>query len=206
MRRRDREINIFSMSALDLFASAMGAFILITIILMPYYKKQRPTPEVSVQSCPDKTPIQQCPICPDPIICPTQAPPAPKIVDKLLLVRMYWDKKADIDLHIKTEYGTFKYDKKLIVGKPGELVHDDKIGGSPQALAKEVWLNFEPSPGLYEICYHYFPDPIKGSVNVWGKLDKPSGQISLKKVRLKAKQKTCVFKFRVTHDFQIQET
>ena len=37
MRRRNREINIFSMSALDLFASAMGAFILIAVIALPYY-------------------------------------------------------------------------------------------------------------------------------------------------------------------------
>lgn len=37
MQRRNREINIFSMSALDLFASAMGAFILIAIVLFPYF-------------------------------------------------------------------------------------------------------------------------------------------------------------------------
>ncbi len=46
MRKRNREINIFSMSALDLFASAMGAFILIMLILMPYYlNKARPLQE-----------------------------------------------------------------------------------------------------------------------------------------------------------------
>lgn len=39
MRRRNREINIFNMSALDLFASALGAFILLFAILMPYYLK-----------------------------------------------------------------------------------------------------------------------------------------------------------------------
>ena len=39
MRRRNREINIFSMSALDLFASALGAFILIAVIALPYYLK-----------------------------------------------------------------------------------------------------------------------------------------------------------------------
>ncbi len=39
MKRPSREINIFSMSALDLFASAMGAFILLTVILFPYYQK-----------------------------------------------------------------------------------------------------------------------------------------------------------------------
>ena len=39
MRRPNRELNIFSISALDLFASAMGAFILIAVILFPYYQQ-----------------------------------------------------------------------------------------------------------------------------------------------------------------------
>jgi hypothetical protein len=39
MKRLNREINIFSMSALDLLASAMGTFILLTVILFPYYLK-----------------------------------------------------------------------------------------------------------------------------------------------------------------------
>ena len=37
MKSGSRELNIFSMSALDLFASAMGAFILIALILIPYF-------------------------------------------------------------------------------------------------------------------------------------------------------------------------
>ena len=37
MKKRSREINIFSMSALDLFASAMGAFILISVVLFPFF-------------------------------------------------------------------------------------------------------------------------------------------------------------------------
>jgi Mg-chelatase subunit ChlD len=37
MKRRNRSVEIFSLSALDLFASAMGAFILIAVILMPDY-------------------------------------------------------------------------------------------------------------------------------------------------------------------------
>ncbi len=40
MRRRSRrQVEIFSISALDLFASALGAFILVTIILFPYYDR-----------------------------------------------------------------------------------------------------------------------------------------------------------------------
>ena len=37
MRSRSREINVFSISALDLFASALGAFILISVVLMPFF-------------------------------------------------------------------------------------------------------------------------------------------------------------------------
>ena len=45
MKKRSREINIFSMSALDLFASALGAFILIAIILFPYFPNTGDSPE-----------------------------------------------------------------------------------------------------------------------------------------------------------------
>ncbi len=40
MRRKPRSFEVFSLSAIDLFASAMGAFIIITIILMPDYQKE----------------------------------------------------------------------------------------------------------------------------------------------------------------------
>lgn len=39
MKRRARNIEIFSLSSVDLFAAAMGAFALLTIVLLPYYKK-----------------------------------------------------------------------------------------------------------------------------------------------------------------------
>ncbi len=40
MRSRRRNFEVYSLSAIDLFASAMGAFIIITIILMPDYQKE----------------------------------------------------------------------------------------------------------------------------------------------------------------------
>jgi len=40
MRSRRRNQEVYSLSAVDLFASAMGAFIIITIILMPDYQKE----------------------------------------------------------------------------------------------------------------------------------------------------------------------
>ena len=38
MQSRKRNISVFSISALDLFAAALGAFILIVLVLFPYYK------------------------------------------------------------------------------------------------------------------------------------------------------------------------
>ena len=68
MKRRSREINIFSMSALDLFASALGAFILISIVIFPYFPNTSRNPVVVVAAP-----------APDPPICPPclPAPPAP---------------------------------------------------------------------------------------------------------------------------------
>jgi hypothetical protein len=40
VRTRRRNFEVYSLSAIDLFASAMGAFIIITIILMPDYQKE----------------------------------------------------------------------------------------------------------------------------------------------------------------------
>ena len=40
MRTRVRNTGVFSLSAIDLFASAMGAFIIISLILMPDYQKE----------------------------------------------------------------------------------------------------------------------------------------------------------------------
>ncbi|MEM9740521.1 MAG: VWA domain-containing protein [Pseudomonadota bacterium] len=39
MKARKRDISIFTVSALDLFAAALGAFILIVLILFPYYQR-----------------------------------------------------------------------------------------------------------------------------------------------------------------------
>jgi hypothetical protein len=45
VKRRSRDINTFSLSAIDLFACAMGAFILLSIILFQYYLKSKTVPD-----------------------------------------------------------------------------------------------------------------------------------------------------------------
>ena len=58
VKQRSREINIFSVSALDLFASAMGAFILLSLIFVVFFMMTART------GCP--VPAEQ----PEPIDCP----------------------------------------------------------------------------------------------------------------------------------------
>lgn len=47
MKRKNKEINIFSMSALDLFASALGAFILLAVIFMPFFPNTGNSPKIA---------------------------------------------------------------------------------------------------------------------------------------------------------------
>ena len=42
MRIPDRDTAVFSTSAIDLFASALGAFILLVMLLFPYYRHAGP--------------------------------------------------------------------------------------------------------------------------------------------------------------------
>jgi len=47
MRRKKPEINIFSISTLDLFASALGVFMLLTVIFLPFFPNTGDAPGVS---------------------------------------------------------------------------------------------------------------------------------------------------------------
>lgn len=54
LRRNKNNLTIFSMSALDLFASALGAFIVITLMLMPYYLQTDHTMRLEIQQLEQK--------------------------------------------------------------------------------------------------------------------------------------------------------
>ncbi len=76
MKKRSREINIFSISALDLFASALGAFILVALVFMVFFamtsRTQAPAP-VQVPQCPPPTAPERLE-CPEPSPAPQPAP------------------------------------------------------------------------------------------------------------------------------------
>ncbi|MEP4889134.1 MAG: vWA domain-containing protein [Aliiglaciecola sp.] len=73
MKLKSREINIFSMSALDLFASGMGAFILLAVISLPFFGNVSKIPTPAPQTCPE---VKVCPppSAPKPDPVPAPAP------------------------------------------------------------------------------------------------------------------------------------
>lgn len=56
MKKKNREFTVFSLSALDLFCSAMGVFMILCIIVFPYYMKEEPQPEPEPTEVPEPTP------------------------------------------------------------------------------------------------------------------------------------------------------
>ena len=74
MKQRNREINIFSISALDLFASALGAFVLLSLVFVVFFTM---TAKTAAPEAPD--PVPQCPEVPAPaaVECPEPTPPSP---------------------------------------------------------------------------------------------------------------------------------
>src|ERR1700704_3507811 len=56
MKPRNREINIFNMSLLDVLCGALGAFCFMMLVLFPYYKPQQ-------ESTPPPAPPENCEQC-----------------------------------------------------------------------------------------------------------------------------------------------
>ena len=76
MKQRSREINIFSISALDLFASALGAFILMSLVFMVFFTMtaKTPAPDPTPEPAPPQCPAVEVPVAVD---CPPMETPAP---------------------------------------------------------------------------------------------------------------------------------
>jgi len=204
MRRKSAELNIFSMSALDLFASALGAFILIVLILLPYYKKQDPVPPTPTpEICPAPVPIPVCPACPTPApvpICPPPVPPSVEFADNLLVLSMDWYEIGDIDLYVTTPDGTYSYSNEYIRGKPGRFTIDNRDGRDDDKPAIEMWKSYNPSPGSYKACFKYYGKG-DGRIKVGGRLDKPTGPVVIRARNLSKGQKICPLKFEISDDY-----
>ena len=193
MKFRNREINVFSMSALDLFASALGAFIIIAVVLMPYYLRIEPEEvrrlraalaRAEAAEAETRQRLEQCQqreaSCRQELEalrqeaaglrnCQTELNACKqKLARAFLAIVIQWaTDQHDVDLHVIDAAGKeFYYRNKTVPGRPGELSVDTTKGPGV-----EIWDVSEAPAGKYRVLYNLFdrhgnrsPAVVKGGV------------------------------------------
>ena len=193
MKFRNREINVFSMSALDLFASALGAFIIIAIVLMPYFLRIEPEEvrrlraalaRAEAAEAQTRQRLEQCQqreaSCRQELDALRQEAAGlrncqaelnackEKLSRAFLAIVIQWGTKLhDVDLHVIDAAGKeFYYKHKTVPGRPGELSVDTTKGPGV-----EIWEISEAPAGEYRVLYNLFdrhgnrsPAVVKGGV------------------------------------------
>jgi hypothetical protein len=177
MRRPSRNIEIFSMSVLDMFASALGAFIMVTIILFPYYNKHQLI-EINARvarglddeirsgtdrlhAADDESVLQRAEIAQTGRIevekrqCQQNVDECKvTLAKKFLVVQIQWRERADVNLIVVDPDGHRftpekpNHNSSDFSDSKGELSIDMKIGPG-----LEVWQNPAAIAGDYKIIY-----------------------------------------------------
>ena len=171
MKRSNREINIFNMSALDLFASALGAFIVLALVVFPFFPNL--TPEKAAERIAELTAqLDECKNERDECIDEARK--------KFLLIIMTWESTDDVDLYVRDPQGrVYNYEKKTHAGSDAAMEVDNTSGPG-----NEIWLHPKATPGNYEVCYHYYRKQEPGSVKVRGSYITPVGRNNFEPINL----------------------
>lgn len=137
MLRRNREIVIFNLSAIDLFCSGMGAVMVLMVLLMPYYRKQAPVPPAPPQPPPLAVIAPPAPPVPEPTKpepTPPRPVPQPSVLIHDLELMIVMDTTASMDDQIGDLRGTLativsvlsRLSKNLKVGVVAYRDHGDE--------------------------------------------------------------------------------
>ncbi|WP_295399428.1 hypothetical protein [uncultured Thiocystis sp.] len=141
MRRRSREINVFNLSMLDVIAGAMAAFLIVMVILLPYYDKdaidqQAVIAELRQTLAQQQAALQAAQIEADAARAQAQASAAEtarqrqradalaqQLARTFLVLYVRWDTFDDVDLHVIDPSGAEFWwnEHKTLPGRPGEL-------------------------------------------------------------------------------------
>lgn len=177
MRRPRRNIEVFSISVIDLLASALGAFILISVILFPFYNQhqqlEKTKSEIKIAAEETKKAseqkkkhqeivfkqledIKQAAKAADGLeLCRKQETACKLQLGKtFLIIGIEWDERCDVDLYITDPRGNrFYYSAKNdsfqnFPTSRGQLSLDMTDGPGV-----EIWQNPESESGLYRVSY-----------------------------------------------------
>jgi hypothetical protein len=162
MKRRNREINIFNMSLLDVVVGAMGAFMTIMIVLIPSYRKQNQQQSPAQTNPPSSELVRALQNEQAHVITLEQENTALRaqaahFADQLkrtfLLVHIQWATvRPDIDLHVFDPEGKeFFWNNRTNPGTSGDLSVDSIYGPG-----NEVFTDSNARPGVYKVYANYF--------------------------------------------------
>ncbi len=156
MKRAQRDTTVFSLSALDLFCSAMGVFMVLCFIALPSFSKISPAP-------------------------PAPAPPTPQqpVVLACIIVSIEWKENNDVDLHVVDPNGRhFSYVKKEYADSQAMLTQDSRCAG------KEIWVHPKTTPGDYEIYCNLYGEHVSQPSSVSMMIMTAAGKEELPRIEL----------------------
>lgn len=204
MRRRKGELTVFSIATLDVFASAMGVFMLIAVVLFPYYMKNvdaiaaRDTARAQAAAARAASTEAQAAAAAAIVAAQSAQDDVERATREaaemerraraaesqlrqtFLLVLINWNTTDDVDLHLRDPSGAwFSWERPRIQGRPGTLSEDVLRGPG-----NEVWQVDSASPGRYVVCVNRFHSRTTGAVRVRGSVYHQDGRIALNEVML----------------------
>lgn len=204
MKLRNKEINIFSMSALDLFASALGAFMLLTIAALPFFPNTGDSPglvdDLQQEMGAELDALQDQLDTANDLLTQTQIElaqcqaqtPAPdgdiltqtqteleacqaQLNITFAMVVISWPSEDDVDLHIIDPMGNeYYYAERTFPGSDAALAEDNVRGPG-----NEIWLSPQAMQGDYEMYVYMFSKNSPGAVSVTGSILHRDGRITL---------------------------
>jgi outer membrane murein-binding lipoprotein Lpp len=197
VKSRFREINVFSMSALDLFAAALGAFIIIAVVLFPFYpntgsseadvaalretisdlEAENQSLEASLEECERQLADAQ-----EELERARQELEECQAIAKrtFVLALISWSDSSDVDLHVVDPAGReFYFRDREFPGSEAAL-EEDNINGP----GNEIWLHPSAEPGEYRVYANLF-SASRGQTSVRGAILHQEGKISLPDVVLR---------------------
>ncbi|MCB2264251.1 MAG: hypothetical protein LGR52_15125 [Candidatus Thiosymbion ectosymbiont of Robbea hypermnestra] len=156
MKPRNREINIFNLSMLDVISGAMAAFLIIMVVLIPYYRKESIDYQAIIASLQREVAEAQQQTQAAQAESEQQRRHAEELARQLaktfLVLYVRWNTRDDVDLHLIDPSGAeFSFQRKRIPGRPGELSEDNVNGPG-----NEVWEIRDAPPGNYKVFVNLF--------------------------------------------------
>ncbi len=195
MRRPNRNIEIFSLSVLDLFASALGGFIVIAVILFPYYlkdgemKAEADKLKKTIEEQDGKLVAAARKRKEDEEVVEKAKAELDDAKDKLdkakvelaktfLVIAIEWTVSgADVDLHItdpdgnQFDFANHNRDRRRFAAIPAQLSYDSTSGPGV-----EIWQHPLASPGRYKVEYVLYSVPSGTEVEVKGNMFERNGR------------------------------